>query len=84
MPRRQITQEIRADVLSRTSMTSSREEISRVIYDALVKANVDWKSVPRWEIKDVLLEALRAFKRRTLCVTDPASVPGYAAIAIPH
>ena len=59
-----ITDEIRDDILFRSSMATSRDHITRAIFDALVKAGVDWRTVPLDEVKVVLLEASRGFKRR--------------------
>lgn len=59
-----ITNEIRNDILSRSSMATSRDHITKAILDALGKAGVDWRTVPLDEVKVVLVEALRAFKGR--------------------
>ena len=55
-----ITEEIRGDILFRSSLASSRDDITRVIFDALVEAGVDWRTVPLDEVKGVLIESIRA------------------------
>lgn len=59
-----ITEKIRDDILRRSSMASSRGGITTAIFDALVEAAVDWRTVPLHEIKSVLVEASRAFGAR--------------------
>ena len=55
-----ITEEIRDDILFRSSLASSRDDITMAIFDALVEAGVDWRTVPLDEVKGVLIEAIRA------------------------
>ena len=80
-----ITEEIRDDILFRSSLASSRDDITRAIFHALVKAGVDWRTVPLDEIKGVLVEANRVFEGRMVRYAtrfqprlDDQASPGYA------
>ena len=55
-----ITEEIRDDIRFRSLLASSRDDITRAIFDALVEAGADWRTVPLDEVKGVLIEAIRA------------------------
>jgi hypothetical protein len=73
MPGRQntITKEIRREMLAKASIASSRDEVMRAIFDAIVEAGVDWRTVPVDEVKSVLVAVLRASKGRTVRCGEP-------------
>ena len=64
-----ITDQVRDDILFRSSMATSRDHITKDIFDVLVEAGVDWSTIPLDEVKVVLVEAIRAFKGRMVRYT---------------
>ena len=69
-----ITQEIRADILYRSSCVSTHQDVGSAIYDALVAAGVDWRDVSPGDVKSVLVEAIRASHVTLNCCPDPLAV----------
>ena len=73
MPGRQeiITKEIRGEMLAKASIASSSDEVTRSIFDAIVEAGVDWRTVPVDEVKSVLVAVIRASKGTTVRCGEP-------------
>ena len=47
----------------RRAASSSRDAIDRIIFEALVSANIPWRSVSLSEVKRIVVEAGRARRR---------------------
>ena len=84
--REAITGKIRDEILARSANASSRDEITRAIFDAIVEVGVDWKTVSPDDVKPVLVEAVRAASgkqvRRAHPIPVVADSPGLAQIAV--
>ena len=55
-----ISEEIRDDILARSLQASSKNDIPRAIFGAIVDGGLDWRAVSPDDVKPVLVEALRA------------------------
>ena len=95
--REAITGKIRDEILARSANASSRDEITRAIFDAIVEITraifdaivedgVDWKTVSPDDVKPVLVEAVRAASgkqvRRAHPIPVVADSPGLTQIAV--
>ena len=61
-----ITKELRNEILIRSLFASTKQEVTRSIYETIVDAGVDWRSVSVDDVKPILVDALRVFSGRTV------------------
>ncbi len=84
--REAITGKIRDEILARSANASSRDEITRAIFDAIVEVGVNWRTVSPDDVKPVLVEAVRAASGRQFRRTHPipvvADCPGLTQIPV--
>lgn len=69
-PNKPITKEIRYEILTRTLFASSRQEVTRSIFETIVEAGVDWRTVSVDDVKPILVDALRAFSGKTVWIDE--------------
>jgi hypothetical protein len=69
-----ITKEIRNEILTRTLFASSRQEVTRSIFETIVDAGIDWRTVSVDDVKPILVDALRAFSGKTVWIDEPIVV----------
>lgn len=55
-----ISDSVRADIVLRASLAFNDREIREAIFDGLVAAGIDWRTVPLGEVKEVLVDAVLA------------------------
>ena len=76
-----ITKEIRSEMLAKASIASSSDEVARAIFDAIVEAGVDWRTVPVDEVKSILVAVIRASRGATVRCGEPiAAELGYCGM----
>jgi len=69
-----ITKELRNEILIRSLFASSKQEVTRSIFETIADAGVDWRSVSVDEVKPVLVDALRVFSGKTVCFGESIGV----------
>ena len=55
-----ISDSVRNEIMLRASLAFSDSEVKEAIFDGLVAAGIDWRSVPLDEIKSILVDAVLA------------------------
>ena len=69
-----ITKELRNEILIKSLFASTKQEVTRSIYEAIVDAGLDWRSVSVEEVKPILVDALRVFSGKTVCFGESIGV----------
>jgi len=69
-----ISEEIRKDILARSLFAASKKEVTQAIFEAIVEAGIDWRTVSVEDVKPVLADALRAFLGRPFCFEEPLAI----------
>ena len=69
-----LSEDIREEILARSSSASSNGEVARVICDSIIEAGIDWRAVPVDEVKAVLVDAIRASRREATLSFEPLVV----------
>lgn len=64
-----ITEQITAEIIERAS---AGDEPTTAIFDTLVLADIDWRSITSDEVKPVLVKAIRAFRTARVNASKPS------------
>lgn len=70
-----LVQQIGGDVVNRARYAASERELSDVIFDAVNNSPVNSRQVTAEDAKQLLMLALRSYRRRTVSPTFPIDTP---------